>query len=337
MDRNNENWEAPAPLPDMEAELKKIRQDIRRRNWKIVLTSLVLVAVLLVGIVEIGIPAAEKLYWDPNTSTYIDGIPDLQLTMETYTELFCPNYDIIAFDAVKTGFASYSISVGFSKWGDSDRVAFNSYQDATLTKGELTYPSGFWADDIITIFGISDSGRNRLESNVPSVKKQLRQYPEYIQCLAAVTFTEAMTMEELMEFDTYLEQFTTTPQRINGQRVSYRTATMTWAAIENSVTFPLCGLDPTISVSYPYEPLSTADGTYPYLFTGKDSRSGETLETHFKSMLQFSQDQVDNSTGILPDYVSEGFYAETLEYVEQNGVKAYGGYIIATPDRKSVV
>ncbi len=40
MEMNSEHWETPAPLPDMEQELKRIRKDLRRRRWKIVFTSL---------------------------------------------------------------------------------------------------------------------------------------------------------------------------------------------------------------------------------------------------------------------------------------------------------
>ena len=55
------------------------------------------------------------------------------------------------------------------------------------------------------------------------------------------------------------------------------------------------------------------------------------MENHIKSMLKFSADQVEKDQGILPPGEDAGYYTKTLSYIEQNGVKVYGSYVIATP------
>ena len=89
MDNSSENWEEIPAMPHVDGELNRIRKDMRRRSTKIVLTSLLLAAVLTAAFVCLIIPAAEKLYWDPEENTHhLEWSDDLDLTMSTYAELF---------------------------------------------------------------------------------------------------------------------------------------------------------------------------------------------------------------------------------------------------------
>lgn len=327
MDENFENWEAAAPLPDAEAELKRIRRDIRKRNIRIVLVSLVLVAALLIGAVQFAVPAVEKLYWDPNTSTYLEDVPDLQLTMEVYTELFSPGYKVVSFDTVKTGFASHSISVCFSKWTDTDTLSLDAHRSAYLNKNELSLSDNFWGIDPVGVFGYGQTTKSYLEENAYETKKTLEKYPEYIRVLASITFAEDMNMEQLEQF---LNKLSLSKDTYAGQ------GTLIWVNIRNA--------DPSDKREYPsgFSPMSYIigrddpfgrDSAYPYLSSTLNAGS-TAMETHFKSMLKFSQDQVDKGTGILPSNgYNPNYYQDVLDYVEENGVNALGGYIIATPQR----
>lgn len=95
------NWEDFSPAPDDPGELKKIKKSIRKRHWLTVLTSVVLVAVLIFGAIQYGIPALESRYWNPTESTYLEGIPDIELTMVTYNELFGMGQNILSIDVKK--------------------------------------------------------------------------------------------------------------------------------------------------------------------------------------------------------------------------------------------
>ena len=74
MEKNFENWEASIPPQDMKAELKAMRRNLRRRNWKIVAISVFLVLAILFSVVKLVIPALEKRYWDPTVCSYLEDV-----------------------------------------------------------------------------------------------------------------------------------------------------------------------------------------------------------------------------------------------------------------------
>ena len=57
--------------------------------------------------------------------------------------------------------------------------------------------------------------------------------------------------------------------------------------------------------------------------------TAENFEAHFKTLLKFSQDQVDAGRGI-PAGPSryEQYYADVLNYVEEIGIMTYGCYVV---------
>ena len=114
---------------DMEAELKAIRRRLRWRSAAIVAASVALAAVILLGIVHLGLPAAEKQYWNPEENTYnVEFGTDLELDFRAYTELFCDGLIIDSVVAEKNGFASYSL---WLQCFDSVRGGSSSYSYET--------------------------------------------------------------------------------------------------------------------------------------------------------------------------------------------------------------
>lgn len=321
MDMNSENWEAATPLPDMEAELKKIRRDIRKRNWKVVLTSLVLVAALLVGIVKIGIPVWEAQYWDPTTCTYLENITDLELTMNVYNELFGHGKHFVDVNIQKRGFADYALDVIFAEYETMTRLTDVSYRSASLTRGELQCPSNFWLDIIPGIFQHSNtkSAERRAESHRKYVSATLNELPEYVEVYASVTFPEDLTMDALLQLeDQYKEDscFLWAILRCNDASDDY---------------IPQCGVHLQDYRSDYYQPAAWADTAYPDLFTDRYNWTGSIMEQHITSMLQFSADQARNGTGIVPSGETPEYYQTVLDYFEENGIKTYGCYVIASP------
>ena len=342
MDMNEANWEQIPSLPDMNDELRKIRKDIRKRNWKIILTSLILTAAILVGTVQFAIPALEKQYWDPNTSTYIEGVPDLQIAMEVYTELFCPGYRLDSFESIRTDFASYSIDVGFQKIKDFDfflRYSLDSYRTASLVKNELSIPSNFWEYNLDG--QIKDSNGFLTGTAVTGQRVQiLSQLPEYMHVLAAVYFQEDLDMTQVSQFFNH------------HSAVIRNGAVFIWLAVCDGIKYDdlACGFNPAKLATYSSDyfewrssspdsaeihhvyqyPLFDKDSQYPNLFLGPASATALALGQHITSMLQFCQDQLEKGTGIIPSEDPD-YYKNTLAYLEENGIKSHGGYVIATP------
>lgn len=317
--------EPSAPLPDPEAELKAIRKNLRRRNLKIVLTSVVLVLAILAAAVKVAVPALERRYWDPTVCTYLEDVSDLELTMATYNALFGHGKYLLSVDIQKQGFADYSVNAVFAEQKTIYAQGDLSYRFASVTKGELLCPPNFWLDEIPGIFVRSftpkTTQKNRSENR--RARARLGALPDYIQVYASVTFPEDKSMEDLLQL---------TYQDPPGETL------FTWAILRScdasdDPTYP-CGipLTGTLAQSARYSPHAWNNTEYRKLFVEPYNNSGTDLEQHVKSMLKFSADQLQKGEGILPPGADPDYYTKTLAYMEENGVKAYGCYVIARPE-----
>lgn len=330
MDMNTENWVVPFPEKDMEQELKKIRRNLQRRNCRIILTCLFLVAALLIGTIRFVIPAAEQQFWNPDQKTFHSVYSDLAIALGVYAELFCPDQAVTNVTAQKNGFASYTLSVEMT-----DTMFYNdeSYLIGHVNKGKMTLPDGIW-DLPGRIFTNTDA-------EMPATPKEIVQkynnyiynvidsFPDYLEVFAAVSFPKDLNMKEFVELEqTYQD-----------------TCRFGWIAIRiqnyEDKVLPLCGMKPsapaignweTVNETYPYFQVNTArfDEEHPEIF----------YEEHFKTLLRFSLDQVNAGTGLTPRYWYDpgtyhpdgSYYSRALDYVEENGVYTYGGYVYASPD-----
>lgn len=302
------------PAAPME-EMKQVRKTLRRRNALIVLTSLVLAAALLLAVVYIGIPAAEKLYWDPAANSY--GMPystDLELMLSAYAELFCPDINIASVTETKTGFASYDISIQY--W-NANRGGDNHFVSCTIEKGVLEIPTGVLRHCAVNIFDRATYPFYPASENWEgNVREKLEQLPEYITVTAAVSFPEDKSMAELLEF-----------------RDGLQDGSVGWVGIrtapEDEQLLPLCGMNPFAGGSV----RTQLNEYYPCFDLKGADVSAEDLETHFKSLLRFSADQAAAGTGIAEESrLNRCYYTQVLEYVEENGVYSYGCFVSGTPE-----
>lgn len=329
------DWEnLPSPA-DSKKELKKIQKSLRKRSTVTVVISLVLAAVLLLGAVQYGIPALESLYWDPRTVSYgtAEGT-DLDMVLAAYDDLFSPTTCFMGTRVSHTGFASYSLTV---KYRDGiTNAAHESY--GTLEKGELFLPDGIWKYAYHNQVGgywmtISES----LKVNRQHISEKLSQLPEYIQVGAYVTFTEDKSLAEIFAFRDELGN--QNKDRIN-QTGYYWTAIRHSTNMDNTVR---CGLSsesctnqfPEVNEYYPaYSQYHAYDDlNYSAIYNGPYA---QTYEEHFKSLLKYLDDQLKQGAGIPAPASATGevdmdYYAKALAYVEENGVMAYGCYIVGSP------
>lgn len=305
----NMDWEEMTPITESESEMKQIQRSLRRRNWKIVLTSLVLAAAILLAAVYIVIPAAESLYWDPNTNTYNCLYSnDLELALEAYGEVFCPQLRIADVTATRTGFATYDLTI--SHW-DGAKGGRANYTYATLTRGELKIPEGFFKQTSANIFERGSYPYFYLdEENRQDQREKLESLPDYIRVEAAVSFPEDMDMEQLIEF-------------IREWNEGY----VLWIGVRNAPEdqqlYPLTGMAPFmggylregINEYYPCFNLTTVDAT------------SEDLEQHFVSLLTYLNDQEEAGRAV--GYTNGiDYYENVLDYIEENGVHTYGCMIL---------
>ena len=315
---DNLNWEDFSPTPADPNELKKIKKSIRKHNWLTVLTSVVLVAVLIFGAIQYGIPALESRYWDPNISSYSEYIPDLTFSMIAHSELFVPRYNVSALDISKHGFAAHDLSI--LCFNEKNRNEW-SYYSGSLVQGELNLPFGLWD---YTNIGFYNCG------SIKNAEDILNQLPNYVKVQANVSFPEDLDMYQITELQNWMVDY---------EYAKYKSVDaenkINWVAIRTHEdlysTYPLCGMKP-FTLTFATNLKGKINEYYPYFSNQHFSNSN--LEDHFLSLLEYSADQVDNGTGILPDIekVDANIYRNILSYVEENGIYSFGCTITASPE-----
>lgn len=304
-------WESTLLLDTSQTELKQMRKALRRRNLLIVLTSLLLAAALCLGILRFAVPAWEARYWDPNTQTLTKYGSDLTLTMDAYSELFSPTQTVHQVNATRTGFAAYSLSV--AQWHVRDRGDI-SYLSANLEKDTLSFSAGFWEYAPANVFVQACYPEYDMGDEFDrQTRERLTGLPDYIWITAAVSFEQDLSMEELIAMNSSLEAG-------NIEWLGIRICSM------DEQMYPLCGMKP-FSGGIVWELM---DDTYPS-FHIANMGDPEELEAHFMSLLQFSLDRQKAGRGIdVPNGLSGAYYYErALQYVQDNGVYAYGCYLSA--------
>ncbi len=304
----------PSPeLGELE-DMKKLRHRMRRRSAGIVTVSILLCAALFLGIFYGIVPALEKSYWDPAEREL--GIPytsDLDMTLSAYAELFCPYITINHAAVSRRGFASYDISVSY--W-NSVRGGDLSYANLTMDKGQLSLPRGFMNFCPLNIF------ENACFPKYPMYTESKEYYynsfstlPDYLTIDAAVSFTEDLSIDELIKLNEKLQE---------------KNAYLVWVGVrscdESLQITPLVGMSPFSGGTI----REIQNEEYPYLEIKGSELNAENIEKHFKSLLKFSKDrQLMNRS--LPYSPFPEYYDNVLSYVEENGVKSYGAYISAPP------
>lgn len=333
------SWENGQHAVDSEKELRKIRRNIRKRNALLVLTSLVLAAALLLGMVQYGIPALERRYWDPRQVSFgtAEGT-DLDMLLAAYTDLFSPTTYFHGTRVNHSGFASYDITIQYT----DERTGEKRESYATLEKGDLFIPFGVWDTVGHTEVGdywmeVQDVLPEVIEANREFTIEKLSPLPEYVTVAAFITFTEDKTLTEVFRFREELA---------NDKIDPYNDTGYCWTAIrhtEEADKSVRCGMNawgftdrfPEANEEYP---AFSEWQAYEDRFTNYEQWSSKqkTFTAHFKSMLKFMDDQLKNGTGIPAPASSTGevdldYYANALAYVEENGVMAYGCYIFGSP------
>lgn len=301
-------WEQGLPP---ENEMKQIRRTIRKRNWRIIIISVVLAAAILLISVFGIVPVVEQLYWNADEYSY-GHRSDLEASLYAYTELFNPGYTTAKVNYRHTGFASYDLEIHlFSRTGQESRSVGGS-----LSRNRLE------VDDFINNRTSAQNGFLRKTLPFPtldqaltdSVRAQLEELPGYIRVEASLSFREDITMEELVAF-----------------KEEYPYMWITWIAIRatepTTEWTPLCGMSP---FNYSNPVFDGMYKDYPY-FNPSNVHDAGQAEQHFKALLQYSADLAEKGRGIAP-YDDWEIYQNALEYVEENGVMSYGVVVMATPE-----
>lgn len=314
---NNMDWEEITPPENLEIE--QIQKSLKKRNWKIILTSIALAISLFLGIFCVAMPLAEKLYWSPGDITLDQHYTDLNLVLTAYTELFLPGKEVTRCHWSRTGFADYELRMTLRDVVREEE----DYFTGSLHRGQLGFDSQFFDNPTLGLFRSVQFPEIytevTLEKELAETRAILEELPEYVTLEAAVSFPEDLTMAQLLEalkLD-YLE--------INPE------LNVVWAAIRTQDADPE-DLHRTIGISFARSHAGEGiNDAYPQFILTHYEPTGATLEEHFKSLLKFSSDRMAEGQAVI-QWLNGDFYQEVLDYVEENGVKAYGCIVTGTPE-----
>lgn len=305
MEQNFENWEALPSSEADEAELKQIRKILNRRNWKTVCISVAVAITLILACVYGILPLVEKCYPDPYSSHLAD-------SLEAYVELTQPG-KTLTMSYGKTGFASYDLFLRRIDTASGEKEILRG----SLETGKLSLDLPFYDREVTEAYLWSGSvlPQEIWVQQQEQTETMLRELPEYITVEAAAWFSEDLTMEQLVELEYGYGESAVDIQ---------------WLAIrccEQSQEDQM----PMLGFSTQYGGHRDLNDQYPQLNFDGFEEDGSHMEMHFKSLLQFSQDQAEQGLGVSYTNKDGSIYQTALDYVEQQGVKTYACLVSGSP------
>lgn len=308
------------PMDDM-SEIKNIKKSIKKRNRHIILASVSIVICLALIINLIALPLLNKCFYDPTVGKYSEYASDFAVSMSAFTELHFPNYVFNHTQTEKKGLGNYEITLIRQ---DKLYSRLESMQ-ANLNRNNLTLPYDFWKFPSINIFCYAHYPfENPSPQELIDTKNYLTQLPNYLQVRVNISFNRDLTMGELAALNNKYD---------TGNSNLY----LSWAGIRNAENdtqrLPPIGFQITGSGPY-YENINQYYKDFEigeYLSSNNDQATGALYESHFKTLLNYQIDHADFLKVLDPESGLPEYYKSVLDYVNQNGIKAYGVTVTGSP------
>ena len=309
----NDDWNGnPFENDDSAVEIKKLRKNLRARNFKIILAAIVSVGMICFGIVYLVLPTFEKSYWNPEDNSYEldEWTTDLELTLTAYAELFLPRHTILDVRSTNDGVGKYDLEIQYWNLAEYE----NDFTYGSLDKNEISLPKEL--EEFVSMNAFENAcnppyPQDQEDKDV--IYQRLSELPDYISIEAAISFPDDLNMEELL---TLKEQL--------GDR-----GHIGWVGIRNcpqsDQLYPLIGIKPFSGGTI----WGGINDDYPNLIILGEEKTADNLETHFKSLLQFMSDREEFGKGVGNE--QSLYYEEILKYVEEVCVKTYGCYMTGEP------
>ena len=307
MEQNFDHWEALPSSEAEEEELKQIRKSLNRHNWKTVCISVAAAITLVLAFVYGILPFVEKCYPDPYSAHLAD-------SLEAYIELTKPG-KTLTLSYGKTGFASYDLFLNCIDTASGEKEILRG----SLEKGTLSLDLPFYDRDVNEAYLWSGIvlPQEVWAHQQEETETMLRELPEYITVEAAAWFPEDLTMEQVVQLEM-------------GYSYGEPGLDIQWLAIrccEQSQEEQM----PTLGFSTQYGGHRDLNDQYPQLNFDGFEEDGSHMEMHFKSLLQFSQDQAEQGLGVSYTNKDGSIFQTALDYVEQQGVKTYACLVSGSP------
>lgn len=344
--------ELPLDSVSEKQEIKKINRAVNRKLLN--MTCIVMALLIAAGafVYYVALPAYDAQFYNPLAS--VEGVPDvrdgeneqnqayiesfspLYLSARAFTELHCPGWDVYDVKAESLGMGKYDVKI-------SSQHYFNGKNEFTcvIDKGEQVQgiASDWFFDTGLTgvfydkgpqvVMFVQDDGSYTYaqeESSRAMYRDALPDLPKSSQISAYVSFTEDVSMEEMLSLE----------EEWDGCGIY-------WAAVRpnDSSYFHEIGIGVS-GGGLVLEPTEEFEEMFPFFcqhgekYRESELSEAEKLAVHFTSQLKYMSRQEDFIHALCAvNGYSAIDYQEILDYIEQNGIKIYGVYVIG--DRDSMI
>ncbi len=306
--------EGPPQFPTADAEAKRVKHAVNRRLVFIILSSVLLVAALALLAVFVGLPMYDRAFYDPNEGYQNRfGTTQFLADVSAYTELHFPGMITGSAKAEPLGMGEYDITIHqWSTFGGNDVF----YRDRIVRGKAQNALYEFYHFPAINVFyDIGGASEKQDAESYSYYVDELKRLPETAWVSAYISFAQDIDMRQLAALK----------QRYVG--IGFR-----WVAVrvtDDRFFGTQIGFEPTGS-GIVIEDLVPKD-KYPAFELaecerGPNGYSPETLEAHFKTLVQYlaDRDGFVRAMGEVNNIRPGGYYREVLDYVNQKGVKSYG-------------
>lgn len=263
-------------------------------------------------------PLVDMMYFNPGKElTGTDIYNALDVPLSVYTELRCAEKKFFKTHVEAQGYGKYSVKLQLFQ--DRGNIVPETYY-LTMDKGRFTEENSGWQNNYpeTNFQNVGLSGEREAHADWDDIA-ELEKLPETAVVTACFCFKDDEDLSFLKELDSTGSHITYVPIRVSDE--------------SSAVSGLYFGYAPKSTV-YQFNPELADLGRYPALFPSWISMypseiSAEDWGTHFKSMLKYMADQKDLNYALGDD---PDTYTKALDYVEKNGVKAFGAVVSAPVD-----
>ncbi len=303
-----------------EDEVKTIKSREKTKNVRLVLISVIIVCLLFLTYKFAAVPFLNKyVLFGPETYTISKSeyFSDLQIELETFTSLHAPFVKIAGIGWESTGLGKYDLTLQLVNRDDTSN---HKYENGYIKNGKVKLNP--YSETTMFRAGYFDLRKNDYsqkeidEHNKAELKKLSDLESDFTAARTTITLKDRMDMGVLAKY-------------IN----KYDDLTFEWAAIvpsELGNIAPLLGMDLEGSNMMISPEDKAKYGDFPGFTEIEYTKEG--LENHFTNMLEFQKNNEDLVSRIVDmNEFSSVWYDGVTEYIDGNGVEAYGLVIKGNP------
>lgn len=308
-------------------ESRNIKKNVNRRLRKVVFTSVSIVFAIYFIIFFILSPIIDIFFYNPTKISIGENTQDLFYDMSAITRLNMPGSLLYGSSASKDGFGKYDISISRKDLFQQETEQLNLKINRNMRNSfKFTEPTNYDFP-----FSLNNASDDFIKNNNDRTLYKIKELNPVSYISSYITFKEDLTMQELVDLK---EKYRN--NNIEFIWAGIRTEAKTKADKSELSSHVVTGF------SLALESRGSPNGDLPdqekypafdYLewVIRQDSNTDPLADgyaLHYKSLLQYVIDRHEASDTI-EGSLKHDYYKNSLKYVEENGVKAFGLLIYA--------